>query len=159
MSVSMNPRFSMTANEVLSVDASSSANIIHDGFNSSAITLNGTSTPPLTMVSYQVYTLTAGAATIDLTAVKGVNDVDQDATGLKVQTLIVYNPSSNAITISPGASNGYALFGSGNDIEIPPGGRMQFYFKNSTPDVASGVKEIDLAGTGTDTIQIGFGLG
>lgn len=158
MSVSMAPRFSMTANEILSVDAASNASVQHSGFNGT-LTLNGSSTPPLTMVSYQVYTLSGGAATIDLTAVLGVNDVAQDATGLKVQTMIVYNPSSNAITIAPGASNAYALFGSGNSIEVPPGGRQQFYFADGTPDVAAGVKEIDLSGTGTDTIQIGFGLG
>lgn len=158
MSVSMVARFSMAANEVLALDAAAAANVIHSGFDANQVLGAGT-TPPLTLVSYQTYALTAGAATIDLTALDGVNDVDQDGTGLKVQTLIVHNPSANAITIAPGALNAYALFGSGNSIVVEPGVRMQFFFNDKTPDVASGAKEIDLSGTGTDTISLGFGLG
>lgn len=158
MPVSMSARFSMTANEVLDLDAAANSNVIHNGFDAIKVLGAGT-TPPLSMVSYQIYALSSGSATIDLTALDGVNDVNQDGTGLKVQTLIVYNPSANVITIAPGASNGYALFGSGNSIDVEPGARMQFFFNDKTPDVAAGVKEIDLSGTDTDTIQLGFGLG
>lgn len=159
MSVSMNPRFLLAANEVLSVDAANNANIVHDGFNRTDIELNGSSTVPLSKASYQVYTLSGGAASIDLTALLGVNDVSQDATGLKVQTLIVDNPSSNPITLSPGASNPYALFGAGNDLVVPAGAVMSFYFADQLADVGASAKTIDLSGTGTDTIKIGFGLG
>ncbi|MBD3662059.1 MAG: hypothetical protein HUJ11_07875, partial [Arenibacter algicola] len=56
-------------------------------------------------------------------------------------------------------SNAYALFGTVNSIEVAPGARMQFCLNDAPPDVGPTAKEIDLSGTGTDTIQIGIGLG
>jgi hypothetical protein len=155
----MNPLFKMTALETLNIDAAAGAKVTHSGFDKTNLTLNGSSTPPISMASYQIYALSGGAATIDLTALLGVNDVAQDATGLKVQTLILENVSDNAITISPGSSNPYPLFGSGNDLVVPPGAVMQFFWNDELADVSGTVCEIDLSGAGTDTIRIGLCLG
>src|SRR5690606_36830355 len=99
--------------------------------------------------------LTAAAATIDLTAVPHISGGTGDLTGLKIRHVLFYNPSDNAITVSEGASYGYALNG-GNDIIVPAGGRVQMDLLDTQPAVAAGDKELDLAGTGTDELWCAF---
>ncbi|QDU82684.1 hypothetical protein Pla110_44450 [Polystyrenella longa] len=163
MSVSINPIISMTAQETLDTGVAAASNpaITHSGFNLNSSSLNANTTPPVTTASYQKYTLDgSGDATIDLTALLGVANESQDATGLKVQTVIVKNPAGNAtLTISPGASNPYPLNGTGNDIEVPAGSTFGLYFADTLADVAASVKEIDIAGGAAETFQLGICLG
>ncbi len=162
MAVSISPTITFTAIETLDtgVDAAPSPDVVHSSFNLTATTLNSASTAPVTTTSYQAYVLVAGAITIDLTALLGVNDESQDATGLKLQTIIISNPTgNNAITVTTGASNGFPLFGGTNSVIIPAGATLAFFVPEGLTDVASGDAEIDVSGTGTETFDVGICLG
>jgi hypothetical protein len=77
--------------------------------------------------------------------------------GLKLQALLVNNPTTNAgatTNIAPGASNPYSPWGAGNDLTLPKGGSLEFYFHDQTEDVDGTHKTLDLAGTGTDVLQL-----
>ena len=164
MTVSIIPSIDMTAVRTFSSDAADDVTVIQNKFNLSGTRLTAGTTPPVTVESYQEYTLSAGAKTIDLTALLDFADVAQNCTGLKVQTFIFVNPAGNsAMNIAPGASNPYPLFGAANDITVPGFASQDctigFYFPEGCPDVASGVKTIDVTGTGTQKFKLGLCLG
>ena len=82
--------------------------------------LNGATTPPVTKVAYGTQLLTAGAATLDLTALTGTNSGAISGTGLKVQVakFQALATNANSITIVAGASNPYKLLGEANSLRI-----------------------------------------
>lgn len=164
MTVSIIPSIEMTAVRTFSSDAADDITVIQNKFNLTGSRLTTGTTPPVTIESYQEYTLAAGTKTIDLTALLDFADVLQNCTGLKVQTLIFVNPAGNSsMNIAPGGSNPYPLFGAGNDITVPGFASQDcvigFYFPEGCPDVASGVKTIDVTGTGTQKFKLGLCLG
>lgn len=163
MSCTVSPQFIMGVREVIEagVDAASSPTIVHNGFDLLNKTLKASGgDAPASKISFQTYALVAGAKTIDLTALLGVNDLSQDCTGLKVQQLIFVNPAGNdTLTFSPGASNPYPLFGTGNDFDLPAGATVAMYVPESLADVSGTVKTIDVAGTGTQSFSVGLVLG
>lgn len=131
-----------------------------NGLNTTT-TLDGTTTPAVTKEASLALALSSGSITLDLTAIADANGGTVDGTGLKVQTIKLANPADNngAITIVPGASNAYNLFGSAFSLTIPVGGEILAYLPEGTPDIASGAKEIDITGTGTDPLNIQITMG
>jgi len=127
------------------------------GYNTEG-SFSSTSTPPTTKSVVNTVALVAGAKTIDLTALTGINGATVDFTGLKVQFVKCRNPSANtgAITVQAGAANAYNLLGASWKVILQTGD--EFTWKGSddsgVPDVASGVKNIDLAGTGTESLEV-----
>jgi len=116
-------------------------------------------TPPVTKSAMTAKAMSGGAATIDLTAMANDSDgATVDFSGLKVCCLAIQNPSTNAnkITVGKGASNGFCLDSSETtwSISLDPGDGVQFLINESTPDVASGKKTIDIAGTGSQVCNI-----
>ena len=84
----------------------------------------------------------------------------QDANGLKLQTIMITNPSgNNPITIGEGASNGYPIWGASNDVIYPAATDQGTKFSDSLPDVSATDKTIDITGTGTETFDVGICLG
>jgi hypothetical protein len=156
MSVTVTYESRATVKEVLETNTGSSATagrtVTHDQFNSAKV-LNGTSTPPCTKVAAFTQALTAGAATIDLTALVGANGVAVDGTGLKLQVLRVKNLGANDLTITPGVSSGYAFAGAASKIILGANDEALLLANDTRPDVAAGVKNIDLAGTLVQTSQ------
>lgn len=136
--------------------------ITHSDWNTTA-KLSSTTVPPVTKVAAILQALTAGAATIDLTALPGTMGLTVDGTGLKVQAIRVQNPSTNAnaVALTTGASNGYALLGSAWKITLQPGEEFVWIGIDhaSVPAVASNAKTIDLAGTGTQAFNVLIVLG
>lgn len=164
MSVTITPSINLTAVETRSFDAASNSTIIHSGFNVAGPKLSATTTPPVSVVSYQTYALVAGAKTIDLRALLDSVDAAIDCNGLKVQTVIIVNPNGNsALNVAPGASNPYPLLGAGNDFTLPAATAgdvvAAFVLPEGTPDVSGTVKTIDFTGTGTQTFKVGLVLG
>lgn len=156
----------VTATETLdSADApaSSTANriVTHNGYNT-ALTLSASTTPPVTKVAAFSQALTGGAATIDLTALDGTIGT-VDGTGLKLQVLKLKAPTTNTATLTAtkGASNGYGLDSAGATWTIPlaPGAECTLYLDDDPPDISSTVKNIDLSGTGTESIYVEAVLG
>lgn len=99
--------------------------IVSKDFNPGAEQLSPDSTVPVTKYSGPEYTLAgSGTATadIDLTDLEG-SQGNIDGTGLKVQGLRVQMALTNvdSITIGPGDSDAYELFGVGNELELSPG--------------------------------------
>lgn len=159
-------QFTCTILETLTdqVDGSTSPEVIHDGFNRT-FSLDENGSGGLAVVTEPaVFTkaLVAGAGTINLTSVPATGGGNKSANGLKVQLVLFTNPTTNVgstITIAPGASNAYELFGSGNELVIPKGCTLQFYFHDQLADIDGTHKEIDLAGTGTDILNCIFLFG
>jgi len=127
-------------------------------------TLTGTTTPAITKVSRFTITLSAGAATLDLTAIPGLTPNETiDGTGLKVQA-IKFTPSSgnaNPITASKGGTNGYGLTAAGTTWSIPmdAGQSSLRNTNNAAPAIGGSAKTIDFAGTGSQTIKVTIWLG
>jgi hypothetical protein len=122
-----------------------------------------TTTPAVTQAGSAEKAMTAGAGTIDLTALALQFGGTVDLTGLRLRHWKIAAPATNAgsITISKGASNGFTGFGANFSITLPPGGEwLGSDAGHANPAaVAAGVKTLDLAGTGTDEIQLIFAAG
>lgn len=140
-----------------------SATVTSNAFNQGQKQFSPSTSIPVTKYSAKEYTLTAGAATIDLTDLVGTQS-NVDGTGLKVQFIRFITPSSNAavVNVAQGAANPYPIWGSGNDVDIPIGAELAFRTADavSISDVSGlSVSEIDLSGTADDTIKVEIYLG
>lgn len=143
--------------------------ITSKAFNPAVLTLSPTSTPHAHKYagwSPQIPTSSSGilTLTIDLTALPGT-EKDIDGTGLKVRRLRLQNPSTNdaAVTIQPSASEGYHVFGTGNEVEVPVGGMIDMSFGDDAPVVGSfsGVvhRYLELVGDAEDVYKLELILG
>jgi hypothetical protein len=137
MSINATLQLALSVLESLTVgvpDVSSGASPIrHDQFNVGPKTLNASTTPPAAQVSSQQLT---GTQTIDLTALPGAGGAVINGTGQKVQAVLITCLSANAgaMTVAPGASNGYQLLGA-NAITIPLGGTIALDAAGNTPAI------------------------
>ena len=155
MSVSASLRAEVTVTETLetNVDGASNPIVTHNGFNQKK-TLDADSTPPITRVYDDQVALVAGAKTLDFTSLGATGGGTFSASGLKLQAMLFVNAGAAAMTISPGASNGYVPFGSSNSVVVPAGGYAKFYWPDTLADIDGTHKTIDIAGTGTQEFQI-----
>lgn len=140
-----------------------SATVTSNAFNQGQQQFSPTTTVPVTKYSAKEYTLTAGAATIDLTNLVGTQ-ANVDGTGLKVQFIRFIAPSTNTavVNVAQGASNPYPIWGSGNDIDVPVGAEIAFRTADAaTISDVSGLSasEIDLSGVADETIKVEIYLG
>ena len=149
-----------------SVPAASNPIITHSAWGTS-VSLSASSTPAVSKGAFFSQALTAGAATIDLTALVGTNGIAVDLSGLKVQQLVIINGtvtnnaiaagSNSAVTVEVGGSNPYDLFGSASGLVVIEAGAGIFHMHNETlEDVDATHCEIDLTGTGTDAFLVGI---
>ena len=88
----------------------------------------------------------------------GTNDTI-DGTGLKVQAFRVKNLGANTMTFTVGASNGYDLAGAGFSVALAQNQHFTLYGNDATPDIASGDRTIDVAGTGSQTFECSIVMG
>jgi hypothetical protein len=130
-------------------------------FNRASAQLTGTTTPPVSLAALFSKALAAGVATIDLTALDGTNDLVIDGSGLRVQLLRVRNPATNAnpITISIGAANGYDGFGAAFSLTLAPGAEATLYANDSGSDIGATKKNLDLAGTLAQALDVEVVMG
>lgn len=132
--------------------------LTHSGFDSRK-DLDAATTPAVTKAAYFEKSLTAGAGTIDLTALTH-NGQAVDLTGLKVQCLRIKNKIGNAaMTFAEGASNGYALLGASWLATLLAGQEITLFGNDATPDVAAGDRTIDITGTGTEQCEVSIVAG
>lgn len=132
--------------------------ITHTNYNESA-TLNSTSTPPATLNAQWLQALTAGAATVNLTALTGTNGATIDGTGLKPQIIRIKNLGANTLTIKKGAANGHNAFTATDGFVVQPGGHVQIFTNDNTDDVDATHKNWDLSGTAAQTSEWTIVLG
>jgi len=154
----------MTAVETLAagVDAIQSPTFNHSQFNQSGKTLNATSTPPVSVASYQEYALVAGALTVDFTALLGINDAVVTANTLDMVTLILINPSgNNTLTMAPGAANDYQWM-STHSFVLPGSANQDNWVAFSIDGlgaVGATDKTLDFTGTLVETFKLGVTFG
>lgn len=127
-------------------------------------TLDSGSTPAITQVWSDSFTLSSGTATIDLTALSRTaqSDLNLSTGSLKIQAFILAVPSTNtgSVTITDGATNGYNLFGDASgQITIGASGQAglaMFYLPEQLPEVANGSADtIDFSSGDADaTVEI-----
>lgn len=129
--------------------------ITHDGLDTSD-TLNAGTGVPVTKVVANTITMTAGAATIDMTALVGSNGGAVDMTGLKLQIfkLKAKATNTNPLVVKFGAADPYTGLGSAFNFELQPGAEMTFFGNEKSAEVASGVKDLDVAGTASEEVDM-----
>lgn len=136
-----------------SLDLASNPNITHE-LAVGRLTLNANSTPVVSAAWSDTVALSTGAATIDLTSLsRGAVLSALDLSGLKIQAIILQAKSTNTDTISvvPGASNGFNIFGGADGkIYLAAGAACLFYVPEDWSDVAAADAEIDLASNDAD---------
>ncbi len=122
--------------------------------------LSATTTPAAQDSASFVQALTAGAATIDLSALTGTNGRAVNGTGKKILAIFLKPLGANPMTFTAGASNGYLLFGASGSVAVPNGGFLLKGFGSALSAIDGTHKTIDVAGTGSQTcqVQILFGL-
>lgn len=134
--------------------------VTHDGLNTN-LTLNATSTPPASLHAAFKQLLTAGAASLILTALVGTNGITVNGNGLKIRAVKFKAATSNVnpITVKFGGANPYNLFGSAWQVVLSPGQELTAYFADAAPVIGAGANQIDLAGTGTQELDCEIVIG
>jgi hypothetical protein len=124
-------------------------------------TLNGTSTPPATLVASGALTLSDGDGTIDLTAVIGTNGVAVDGSGLRVQSMKIRGKLGNAnpITVAIGAENGYDGFGAAFGISLVATAEQLLYTADAGNNISGTNKILDVTGTGSQILEYAITFG
>ncbi len=122
-------------------------------------TLNATSTPAaISEVWSDQVALAAGTVDLDLAALaRGGGLAALDLTGLKVQAVLIRNPTGNALISIAGATvNPYELLGVGvaTELEVAPGGFALLYSPEGLGDVGASNKVVTITGTGTELFDI-----
>lgn len=161
MTVTAVPQIYDGVTVTIDVQGTDAVQAVIDGFKLQGLSLDTTSSPPVSKVSYREYALSAGTITIDLTAILDQVGVAQDCTGLKVQKVHAINPEANSqIAIAAGASNGYSL---GGTITIPGSAEgdchVVFYLPEALADISASAKSLTITGTGSQTFSLGFDIG
>lgn len=153
--------FIATIKQILSIKDTSSNTYVKSsdasrtwaGTGDIEVTLNATSTPAIDGGVATLVAMTAGAATIDLTALVHLDGDTRTAAGKKLRELHFYNPSNNNIRIKTGASNGHIPVGSAFDVTIPPGGAFTLYLVAAATAITNSSNDtIDISGTTTDSV-------
>jgi hypothetical protein len=121
---------------------------------------NPDSDTPVTRISQDVRVLASGTETIDLTDLPGLQD-NIDGDGLTVRGYRIKGDTDNVggLTIATGASNGYVLFGAGNELDIDNDGEEMAIFQDEKAPISATVKNLDLTGTIGDTWKIEIWMG
>lgn len=135
--------------------ASTSGNTItHSGLNVSK-TRGATSTPVIDAIMQGSIVLTAGVATIDLTAGPGLSGATATSlNGKKNLTMLVKAKAANAnpITIKFGAANPYTGFGAAFSVTLDPG--LAVEIEGNATAVSATVKNLDVVGTAAQGLDI-----
>jgi len=143
-------------------DATAGMSIAPIALNPADKTYSATTTPPGTKYAADSVSLSgSGAAThtIDLTDLTDVEGIALTGQGLEVQEFRVQADSDNAavIIVSGGDSDPYELFGSGNSMEVTPGGANQARFNDGLVTIdgttAAIATDIKFAGSGGDSFS------
>lgn len=137
-----------------------SRKVTHSLFNESAL-LTAATAPSVSLCAFFEQALTAGAATIDLTALPGTNGAVVNGNGLRVRAAKFKNKSSNAnpITIKFGAANPYNLLGAAFQVILSPNQSILVYADDDAPVIGAGAKNIDIAGTGAQVLEVALVIG
>jgi hypothetical protein len=158
MSISLSYVSNLTVTEVLAnntVSYSAGNRTVKSTLFNTAGTYGAASTPAVSAHAASEVSLTAGAATLDLSALTGANgvEVDLSAKAVKFAKFMADAENEDAITITPAVSDGYELLGSSFSVTLEPGQEIMLKLADSAPTVGASAKDLALAGTGTDKLS------
>ncbi len=160
-SMNINVAEQLTAAEMPSAGSEDARRRSFSGLNRTG-RLSSTSTPAVEVpAGFQKITIGAGVTTIDLTAMPAARDPG-DALDYSTKKLIGVRihadpGNSGMVTIAPGASNPYPLFGAGNEQDFYPGeksDKMLLGVASSHPAVSGTAKNIAVSGTENDIVEL-----
>lgn len=129
---------------------------------STDVTLDADSTPEVGGAAVDLSVdLASSSETLDLTAAPTARDINltTDKTGQKLVAIVLVAAAENnaiGVTIGPGDTNGYNLWGNSSAIVLYPGERLVRSFTAAATAhqaVASGDRTIKFAGTAGDIVQ------
>ncbi len=124
--------------------------LTHNQFNNTR-KLNIASTPPATKVYAKKLT---GSQALDFTALTPDIGAVIDATGLKLQCLLLNNLStSNTVDWADGGANPYSI-NTTDPILVQPGSALQLYFNDKLADVGGGAKAVAITATGGQSYEL-----
>lgn len=158
MSVSVGFNLSISPDETITSIADLVADTVfrHKSSGTTSGSLDANSTVPATKVASDSITLSGGTATIDLSALVGINaGTAVNFTGLKVQLIFLYAKTTNTsgVVFVDGASNGYNIFGDASgSLTLLAGSSALIYCPNVLDDVGSSDDEIDVSSSDADAI-------
>ena len=154
MSLSVQIQSKVTTTETLTGDdLNANSTLLHNGYDVDR-TVTGDTTPNATKAAYQTFTLTDGAATVDLTSLL-LNGSAVTFDGLNPRAIHIKNTGAASMTFAKGASNGFTGLGASFSLTLPAGaGVLVDWPSDNATAVSSTVKTIDVTGTGTDTFQL-----
>ena len=160
MSIAVTLQETLTVAETLATNvpdvSATNAVVTHNQYNVS-VALSATSSPAVSLTASFAQGLTAGAATIDFTALTGTNGATVTGSTKKVIAYIMTNPATNAnsITITTGASNGLTIFGASGRHVLQPGQSLMSYDPSGLSTTIDAThKTVDLSGTGAQTLNV-----
>ena len=132
----------------------------YDKLNTSKA-LTSSTTPAVSNGSKQSIALSSGAKTIDLTALTDANGASISLSGLKLVAVQIENPAANAnnMTFAPGSANGCNFMGASGQVTLSPGQSIEIYNHTGGPTIGSGIKNIDVTGTGSQAFYFGVVAG
>jgi len=122
--------------------------------------LNATSTPKVEKApAVKLVTLAGSIVTIDLTAAEISGGRTEDMSAKKLVAFEISAPSTNTgdVTIEPGATNGYDLFGASGLLVFSPGQVLKSIISgaaSSRDAVGASDKTIDISGTSGDLLYV-----
>jgi hypothetical protein len=148
----------LDAAQMPSATNASDRDLNHNKFNFNG-QLDGTTTPAVTKIVTEDVTLGASPHAIDLTAAPlSVNRVES-LTGLKLVgwQIKAYDTNTGPITVDPTVTNGYAMYGAGNDRVLQIGeidsGQIVEGVVSGKPAVSGTAKAIEISGTLGDKLR------
>jgi hypothetical protein len=139
--------------------------VVSAQFDRATTNLTQSTTPPATRAVQMQVTLSAAISgdsseggaeeEIDLYDLEGLQD-NFSAVGLRLQVLRLTHDTDNVgdVSIDPGVSSGYDLFGNDNGVTVPAGGRLTMEFEDGAPEVGPTERYLTLAGTDGDIVNL-----
>ena len=143
------------------VPSSNNRSFTNDLFNSN-MNISPTTTPPASKAWADEL---IGNQTLDLTALTRLVGPTVDATGLKLQAILINNlDASDPLIVAAGVTNGYDLScdagsssSAAGEKTVAPGGNYLEFFNDALADVAADAKTLEITAPGDFQIMLIFG--
>ena len=129
------------------------------GVDALNIQLGAGTTPAVDTVYGGLFALSAGALTVDLTALTRSGRSNLSLTGKTIYAVRIKNLGANPMTFKDGVTNGYALFTATNGHVVRANGDTLQYAPAGFGAVGASDLAIDVSGTGTQTFYMVLAAG
>lgn len=144
------------------IGASASDAVLNHNLSLNQTIPNGTTLPATIGASF-TQALASSTATISLLALPKANGATSDCSGLKMQALMIKNPTGNGTLTyahsTSTAASAYAFLGTAGAFTLPAGATLLWQSPESAPDVTTSATNIAITGTGSQTFHVAIVAG